>query len=156
MDINKILALMDAMRRRGITRLSLKEGTGDSLELEYGQQATFPQVDHFSAPPPQPPLPTANLQETEGSFQPEKGSSRSEFITSPMVGTFYASSSAEALPLVERGTVVNEESVVCIIESMKVMNEVKAGMKGKITEVLVEHGSPVEFDTQLFQVSVES
>lgn len=158
MDINKILTLMDAMRMRGITKLYLKEGTGDSIELEHGQQVTLPQADHshhlFSAPPPQP-LPAANLQEVEGSLQQEKGSSRSELITSPMVGTFYASPSAEAPPFVERGDMVDEESVVCIIESMKVMNEVKAGVKGRIAEVLVEHGSPVEFDTQLFRVLVE-
>ena len=69
-----------------------------------------------------------------------------------MIGTFYRSPSPEAGPYVEVGAEVNSESVVCIIEAMKVMNEIKAEVKGVITQVLVENAKPVEFGQPLFKV----
>ena len=73
-------------------------------------------------------------------------------ITAPMVGTFYAASAPDADPYVEVGSVVDEESVICILEAMKVMNEIKAELKGKIVEVLVNNGEPVEYGQPLFLV----
>lgn len=73
-------------------------------------------------------------------------------IVSPMVGTFYHASSPEAAPYVKKGDTVKEEDVVCIIEAMKVMNEIKAEVKGTIVEILVENGEAVEFGQPLFKV----
>ncbi len=73
-------------------------------------------------------------------------------ITSPMVGTFYRSPSPDADAYVDVGDGVNEESVVCIIEAMKVMNEIKAEVEGEVVEVLVESGEPVEYGQPLFRV----
>ncbi len=73
-------------------------------------------------------------------------------IKSPMIGTFYRAPSPESAPYVEVGTEVNPETVVCIIEAMKVMNEIKAEAKGVITQVLVENAKPVEFGQPLFKV----
>jgi acetyl-CoA carboxylase biotin carboxyl carrier protein len=73
-------------------------------------------------------------------------------VLSPMVGTFYASASPEQEPFVKVGDRVEEDTVVCIIEAMKVMNEVKAGMKGMVAEVLVENAQSVEFETPLFRI----
>ena len=73
-------------------------------------------------------------------------------IISPMVGTFYRSSSPEAAPFVDVGATVNEDTVVCIIEAMKVMNEIKAETSGVIAEVMVENGKPVQFGQALFKV----
>jgi acetyl-CoA carboxylase biotin carboxyl carrier protein len=73
-------------------------------------------------------------------------------VKSPMIGTFYRAPSPEAASYVEMGTEINPESVVCIIEAMKVMNEIKAEVKGIITQVLVENGKPVEFGQPLFKV----
>ncbi len=73
-------------------------------------------------------------------------------IKSPMIGTFYRSPSPEAGSYADVGTEVNSESVVCIIEAMKVMNEIKSEVKGIITQVLVENGKPVEFGQPLFRV----
>ena len=67
-----------------------------------------------------------------------------------MVGTFYSSPSPEAPPFVKVGDMVNEDTVVCIIEAMKVLNEVKAGKKGKVKSSLIENAQPVEFGTKLF------
>jgi acetyl-CoA carboxylase biotin carboxyl carrier protein len=73
-------------------------------------------------------------------------------ITSPMVGTFYRTPSPESPPFVDVGATVNEDTVVCIIEAMKVMNEIKAETSGAIAEVLVENGKPVQFGQALFRV----
>jgi acetyl-CoA carboxylase biotin carboxyl carrier protein len=73
-------------------------------------------------------------------------------VKSPMIGTFYRAPSPEAASYVEIGTEINPESVVCIIEAMKVMNEIKAEVKGVVTQVLVENAKPVEFGQPLFKV----
>jgi acetyl-CoA carboxylase biotin carboxyl carrier protein len=73
-------------------------------------------------------------------------------IKSPMVGTFYRAPSPDSAPFVQIGSIVEPETVVCILEAMKVMNEIKAGLYGKISEVLVENSNPVEFGQPLFRV----
>ena len=73
-------------------------------------------------------------------------------VKSPMIGTFYRSPSPEAAPYVEIGTEVGPDTVVCIIEAMKVMNEIKSEVKGIVTQALVENGKPVEFGQPLFKV----
>ena len=73
-------------------------------------------------------------------------------IKSPMIGTFYRSPSPEAAPYVEVGTEVNPDSIVCIIEAMKVMNEIKAEQRGVITQILVDNAKPVEFGQPLFKI----
>ena len=78
--------------------------------------------------------------------------SRGTEITSPMVGTFYRSPSPDASPFVEVGDRVSRETVVCIVEAMKVMNEIKAELEGEILEILVQNGEPVEFGQPLFLV----
>jgi acetyl-CoA carboxylase biotin carboxyl carrier protein len=89
-----------------------------------------------AAPVGTPPIPATNEIE----------------VKSPMIGTFYRAPSPEAASYVEIGTDISPESVVCIIEAMKVMNEIKAEVKGVITQVLVENGKPVEFGQPLFKV----
>lgn len=74
------------------------------------------------------------------------------YIKSPMVGTFYKSASPESKPYVEPGSKITESSVVCIIEAMKIMNEIQAETKGTIVEILVENGAPVEYGQRLFKV----
>ena len=74
------------------------------------------------------------------------------YIKSPMVGTFYRAASPESKPFADTGTKVVENSVVCIIEAMKIMNEIQAEAKGTIIEVLVENGQPVEYGQRLFKV----
>lgn len=74
------------------------------------------------------------------------------YIKSPMVGTFYMSSGPDEPPFIKVGDAIGKDAVVCIVEAMKVMNEVKAGISGTIAEILVENGHPVEFGTRLFRV----
>ncbi len=129
MDIKK---LIETMEKHGLTRLRVKEGDQE-VEMEKGGVAI-----PVASPPAASSLPPV---------APE-----GEVILSPMVGMFYPSSSPEAGPFVKVGDPVDENTVVCIIEAMKVMNEVKAGIVGTIKEVLVENGQPIEFGTPLFKV----
>ncbi len=102
---------------------------------------------------------------TESAFQQEislkgdrgSGSRKVEadgiYVTSPMVGTYYATPSPDAPPFVKVGDRVEENTIVCIIEAMKVMNEVKAGRSGVIAEILAENAQPVEFGTKLLRIT---
>ena len=74
------------------------------------------------------------------------------FVKSPMVGTFYRAPTPESKPFADNGTVITETAVVCIIEAMKIMNEIQAEVKGTVLEVLVENGQPVEYGQRLFKV----
>jgi len=124
-------------------KLSLRRKNG---EPQIIQAAPMPAAPVASAAPPAPSLemPAATKPPVE-----EKGIS---IIKSPMVGTFYAASSPDNPPFVKVGGKVSSDTVVCIIEAMKVMNEIHADMKGSITEVLVENGSAVEYGQPLFKV----
>lgn len=113
-----------------------------------GSNAPFPIVD---SAPPMPaaaaPAPAALLVPTAA--KDETGIS---YIKSPMVGTFYRAGSPESKPFADVGTKVDEKSVVCIIEAMKIMNEIQAEAKGTVVEVLVENGQPVEYGQRLFKI----
>ncbi|KIL16043.1 acetyl-CoA carboxylase biotin carboxyl carrier protein [Bacillus safensis] len=107
-----------------------------------------------AAPAQQAPTAQAPAQ-TEAPAQEAAASENLHKITSPMVGTFYASSSPEADPYVTTGSKVKENSVVCIVEAMKLFNEIEAEVKGEIVEVLAENGQLVEFGQPLFLVKAE-
>ncbi|ABV62836.1 MULTISPECIES: acetyl-CoA carboxylase biotin carboxyl carrier protein [Bacillus] len=107
-----------------------------------------------AAPAQQAPKAQAPAQ-TEAPAQEAAASDNLHKITSPMVGTFYASSSPEAGPYVTTGSKVNENTVVCIVEAMKLFNEIEAEVKGEIVEVLAENGQLVEFGQPLFLVKAE-
>ena len=83
---------------------------------------------------------------------PEEMDLSIEIIKSPMVGTFYRSPSPDSPPFVDVGSAVQNNTVVCILEAMKVMNEIKAGISGTVMEILVENGQPVEFGQALFKI----
>jgi acetyl-CoA carboxylase biotin carboxyl carrier protein len=109
-----------------------------------------PVISHsYYAPQPGQAAPVAALAAAAGEPEP-KPTGRE--ITSPMVGTFYSAASPESSGYVEVGTEVTEETVVCIIEAMKVMNEIKAETRGVITEILAENGKPVQFGQPLFRL----
>lgn len=157
MDLKQIEKLMAAMEESRIKRIVLKKEDYEiEIERECSSSSSLPTATCFSPPPSYPsvseakaPIPTpAHLVPTG---QQEKGNA--VFVTSPMVGTFYASPSPDDPVFIKPGDQITEESVVCIVEAMKVMNEVKAGLKGTVVEVLVKNGEPVEFGTQIIRVN---
>jgi acetyl-CoA carboxylase biotin carboxyl carrier protein len=148
MDIEQIKELMHLLEDSKLSKLTLKDEKGCEIHLEkpaimgMAHQVLSPAL----AVPTEPtrgimPTQTAQHQEVSG-----------QYITSPMVGTFYKTASPSDPPFVAIGDVVSEGSIVCIIEAMTVMNEIKAGVKGKIVEICVENSHAVEFGTRLFRV----
>jgi len=148
MDLKKIKELIAAMEKAGLKKFRVKEENGFELELERLSDEGHPPLPrhhdsaHHFAPPP---APHAKPHHEE---QPKPGT----YVSSPMVGTYYSAPSPDDPPYLKIGDEVDENTVVCIIEAMKVMNEVKAGQKGRVAEILVNNADPVEFGTNLVRI----
>jgi len=146
LDLKDIKAVIDLMRKNDLSVFEMeKDGFRLKLQKGAGDQTVFSQPAPATAPAPaaaQTPAPAAT---------PEKSSPLKD-IVSPMVGTFYRAGGPETPPFVDVGKEVSEETVVCIIEAMKVMNEIKAETKGVIAEIVAENGKPVQFGQVLFRV----
>lgn len=137
--IEDMLQLMEA---RGLVELELEQ-QGMRIRLKKASQAPGAQVVEYVAGVPQPPSgppPAKPLDESE----------RRVVIKSPMVGTFYRAAAPDAPPFVEVGHEISPGQVVCIIEAMKYMNEIKSDVAGRLVEIFVENGDPVEFGQPLF------
>jgi len=153
-ELKDIKAIIDLMKKNSITEFELEE-KDSKLRLKRGTNggSSLSQVEDTVQMIPMPvatPLlspvamaaPAATVVVNSGEID----------IKSPMIGTFYRSPSPESASYVEVGIEVNPDTVVCIIEAMKVMNEIKSELKGVITQILVENGKPVEFGQPLFKI----
>jgi acetyl-CoA carboxylase biotin carboxyl carrier protein len=152
LELKDIRAIIDLMKKNDLAVFKL-EKEGFKIELEaHRPPPSF--VSVLPAPPTVAATPTVGY--TPPQSAPPEGSVETpadhKEVVSPMVGTFYRAPSPDSAPYVKEGQEVAEESVVCIIEAMKVMNEIKAEVKGVITEVLVENGAAVQFGQPLFRV----
>jgi acetyl-CoA carboxylase biotin carboxyl carrier protein len=150
-DLKDIKAIIDLMKKNSITEFEL-ERQDSKIRLKRGlngNAASQPEDSVNAIPAPIQPTPSVPSQQAT-TIQPVATGEID--IKSPMIGTFYRAPSPEASSYVEVGAEVNAETAVCIIEAMKVMNEIKAEVKGVITQVLVENGKPVEFGQPLFKV----
>lgn len=153
MDLKEIKTVIDLMTKNGLTEFELEKDQFKIRICKDGQGGGVSQP-HYVVQPSSPQV--HNLQPQHAYSAPVADSAPKNSlpsINSPMVGTFYMSPSPESAPYAQVGTQVNEESVVCIIEAMKVMNEIKAEMKGVISEVVAENGKPVEFGQPLFRIT---
>lgn len=153
MDIKDIKAIIDLMKKNSITEFEL-ERQDSKIRLKRGLNGGAPVVQYdepMVAAGAIPILPPVAVAPTLTAAPPAAATGEVE-VKSPMIGTFYRAPSPEAASYVEIGTEISPESVVCIIEAMKVMNEIKAEVKGVITQVLVENAKPVEFGQPLFKV----
>lgn len=151
MDLKDIKAIIDLMKKNSVSefelekqdfKIRLKRGTNGG---SVGATIDDAQMLSYAATVPAAiPGPAAQAAPAPASTEAE--------IKSPMIGTFYRAPSPESAAYVEVGSEVNPETVVCIIEAMKVMNEIKAETKGVITQVMLENAKPVEFGQPLFKV----
>ena len=150
MDLKDIKAIIDLMKKNSVSEFEL-EKQDFKIRLKRGINGGSAPVPSDNATPvayaPQPALTVAAPP-----VSPAAEISNEIEIKSPMIGTFYRSPSPESGTYVETGGEVSPETVVCIIEAMKVMNEIKAEVKGVITQVLVENAKPVEYGQPLFKV----
>jgi len=150
-DLKDIKAIIDLMKKNSITEFEL-ERQDSKIRLKRGLNGNTPSVQYDEAPVPGP-IPVLPSISAALSAAPALPVATGEIdIKSPMIGTFYRAPSPEAGNYAEVGTEVNADTVVCIIEAMKVMNEIKSEVKGIVTQVLVENGKPVEFGQPLFKV----
>ena len=147
MDLRKLKTLIELVESSGIAELEISEGeervritralSGTAIPMQQVYAAPAPQV--AAAPAPQAAAAPAAPAEPEG-----------HQVKSPMVGTFYRSPSPGAKPFVEVGQSVKEGETLCIIEAMKLLNEIEADKSGVVKTILVENGQPVEFGQPLF------
>jgi acetyl-CoA carboxylase biotin carboxyl carrier protein len=152
-DLKDIKAIIDLMKKNSVSEFEL-EKQDFKIRLKRGVTGNIGAVayDDSTVTYMQPAaLPVAGSGSAAGA-SPATPPSTDVDIKSPMIGTFYRSPSPESAAYVEIGTEVNPDTVVCIIEAMKVMNEIKAEARGVITQVLVENGKPVEFGQPLFKI----
>lgn len=151
-DLRKIKDLIRIMKDNELVEVEIKHGD-DKLFLKRSEPQKV--VDQVPVMRFEPGMTAMNPQTAETSPQPGAGGENLTEIKSPIVGTFYATPSPDSEPFVEVGTVVGPQTVVCIIEAMKVLNEIKAETSGTIVEVLVTSGQAVEYGQPLFKVKPE-
>lgn len=153
MELKEIRQLIDLMKKNGLSVFKMeKEGFSITLKTEAAHpqpiMQSFPA--HAAAPAAGPAPAAAPAEEPD----PEKTPAASPLrdITAPLVGTFYSAPSPDSPPYVQVGQEVTPDTVVCIVEAMKVMNEIKAELSGTVAEVCLENGKPVQFGQVLFRV----
>jgi len=168
MDLKDIKVIVDLMKKNAVSEFEMEEGDfkiklkRESGKLRKGEtvvvQEAAPMILPAAAAAPAAvpvaaatPAPAAPAPAAPAPATPAPAAEGPE-VKSPMIGTFYRKPSPDADSFVEVGSVVEPETVVCIIEAMKVMNEIKAEVKGTVAEVLLEDGKPVEYGQALFRI----
>lgn len=152
MDLKDIKAIIDLMRKNSLSEFELER---QDFKIKLKRAASGPVVSDEPAAPVYaalPPVTAAGLPAPLAAQSASAPSASLLEIKSPMIGTFYRAPSPESADYVEIGTEVGPETVVCLIEAMKVMNEIKAEVKGVVTDILVENAKPVEFGQPLFRI----
>jgi acetyl-CoA carboxylase biotin carboxyl carrier protein len=154
MDIRKVKKLIELLEESGISEIEISEGEESVRISRYpkpGAIAVAPAVQ----PAPVVGAPSATAAAAPGSVPPAAPAAspvRGQQVTAPMVGTFYSGPAPGAKPFVEIGTEVKPGDTLCVIEAMKMMNQIESEFTGRIVSILVENGSPVEFGQTLFVI----
>jgi acetyl-CoA carboxylase biotin carboxyl carrier protein len=155
MDLALYKRLIRLVEKSEISELSIEEG-----DLKIKIVKNNPQVSHVSQPVvhraehtiPANEQPNVSSAPNSGQIQPEAVNNNLSEIKSPIVGTFYRAPSPDSAPFVNVGDTIKEGSILCIVEAMKLMNEIESEVSGKIVQILVENGTPVEYNQPLFLV----
>ena len=143
-DVRKVRKLINLMKEHDLTEIDLKQADSAVRIKRGGEVVSYsaPVVAAPAAAAPAQPAPAAEAAED----------TRTVVIKSPMVGTFYEASSPDSPPFIKVGDRIGAEKTVCIVEAMKVFNEIPAGVSGQVVAILVENGAPVEFGQPLIKV----
>lgn len=157
MDIRKIKKLIELLEESSLSEIEIVEGE-ESLRLCRGG-GSAPMPMHYAPPPPPPaaPAPAPSVAPEASAPLPaapsqEESIPEGELVRAPMVGTYYEASSPEAPAFVTKGQQVSEGDTLCIIEAMKMFNQIEAEVSGTVVAILAENGQPVEFDQPLFVI----
>ena len=152
MDLRKLKTLIDLVSDSNVSELEITEAEGKVRIVKgpVGTMVAAPIAAPVVAAAPIAGAPTAAAPAVLS--EAEQAAAAGHVVKSPMVGTYYASSSPEAKPFVQVGTVVKEGETICIIEAMKILNEIEADKSGTITRILVDNGQAVEYGQPLFHI----
>jgi acetyl-CoA carboxylase biotin carboxyl carrier protein len=148
MDIRKVKKLIELLEESGISEIEISEGEESVRISRYPKPGTVTTTVAPAAPAATPPPAAAPAAPVE----PPPAPARGQQVTAPMVGTFYSGPAPGAKPFVEIGTEVKPGDTLCVIEAMKMMNQIESEFAGRVVSVLVENGSPVEFGQPLFVI----
>jgi acetyl-CoA carboxylase biotin carboxyl carrier protein len=156
LDLKQIKQIIDLMTRSELTEFAVEE-EGFKLKIRRGEfpVVSAPRATQYALPAESAPAPAPSASSAAPiTLVPAPAGDEPGviYIKSPMVGTFYRSPSPESKSFVENGAKITETTVVCIIEAMKIMNEIQAEVKGTVLETLVENGQPVEYGQRLLKV----
>jgi acetyl-CoA carboxylase biotin carboxyl carrier protein len=154
LDIRKVKKLIELLEESGIAEIEIKEG---EEAVRISRMPTSQMVAHYAtaiapAPAPPPAPPAAPVAATTSGGAPARRATE-HVVAAPMVGTFYASATPGAKPFVEIGIEVKEGQVLCIIEAMKMMNQIESDKSGKVTAIMATNGDPVEFGQPLYVIA---
>lgn len=148
MDIRKVKKLIELLDESGVAEIEIKEGE-ESVRISRQQHNTVVMSNPYSSMPAPQMSPTA-APAPLAPVIPLVTEQRGHQVKSPMVGTFYRASAPGAKAFVEVGDMITAGSTICIIEAMKMLNQIEADISGKVTAILIENGQPVEFGQPLF------
>jgi acetyl-CoA carboxylase biotin carboxyl carrier protein len=154
LDIRKVKKLIELLEESGIAEIEIKEGE-EAVRISRmpaGQVVTYAAPPAAPAPVAAAPAAAAPVAATAGAPAAPARRANEHVVAAPMVGTFYAAATPGAKPFVEIGSEVKEGQVLCIIEAMKMMNQIESDKSGKITAIMATNGDPVEFGQPLFVI----
>ena len=155
MDLRKLKSLVDLVAESGISELEITEAEG---KVRIVKAPPVPAPQYFAQPqmmqaaPPAPSAPPAGGPGIAAAAEAPRPVSRGQVVKSPMVGTLYRAPNPESDPFIQIGTPVKIGDTLCIIEAMKLMNEIESEFAGTVTEILVENGQPIEYGQPLFVI----
>jgi acetyl-CoA carboxylase biotin carboxyl carrier protein len=151
MDIRKVKKLIELLEESGISELEISEGE-ESVRISRHQRVAMPPPAPMAAyvPQPAPPAAPAAPAAPATSAGEHKPRDDEHTVTSPMVGTYYSASTPGSKPFVEIGMEIKVGQILCIIEAMKMMNQIESDKAGRVTAILAKNGEPVEFGQPLF------
>ena len=151
MDIRKIKKLIELVEESGISELEITEGE-ESVRIHRGGSSAAAPIQYAAAPMPVAAAAPAATPATAAVEPAPADEPSGHVVRSPMVGTFYRSSSPDAKPFVEVGQKVSVGDTLCIVEAMKMMNQIEADVAGVVKQIMVDNQEPVEFDQPLFVI----
>jgi acetyl-CoA carboxylase biotin carboxyl carrier protein len=152
MDLRKLKKLIDLVQESGIAEIEITEGEEKVRIVRGGEVTVSPSGGLAASPSAAPPPPAPGSGSPAAAPEEPAAGQEGHVVKAPMVGTFYRSPSPEAKPFVEVGHTVKEGQTICIIEAMKLMNEIESDASGIVKAVLVESGQPVEYGQALFLI----
>lgn len=152
MDLRKLKTLIDLVSESNISELEITEADGKVRIVKSDPAAAIAVQPVYAAAPAMPVVTAAAAAPVAAAAAPAAPVETGHVVKSPMVGTFYSASSPNAKPFADIGQQVKEGEAICIIEAMKIMNEIEADKSGTITKILAENGQAVEFGQPLFVI----